>query len=64
MAAFAARYARALADVVQGAGLKPEEVKQQVEDFVATFAGSKDLREASPQSPRFRSGSGCRSWTR
>ena len=45
MADFAARYARALADVVADAKLKPEEVKQQLQDFAATFAGSKDLRE-------------------
>ena len=45
MAAFAARYARAFADVVQSAQLKPEDVQQQLEDFAATLAGSKDLTE-------------------
>jgi F-type H+-transporting ATPase subunit delta len=45
MAVFAARYARAFADVVQDAKLNPAEVEQQLEDFAATFAGSKDLRE-------------------
>ena len=45
MAAFAARYARAFADVVESDKLNPEEVKQQLEDFAATFAGSKDLTE-------------------
>src|ERR1700722_8795774 len=45
MAVFAARYARALADVVLDAKLNTAEVEQQLEDFVATFAGSKDLRE-------------------
>lgn len=45
MAAFAARYARALADVVQSSGLNPEDVNQQVNDFAATLADSRDLRE-------------------
>ena len=45
MAVFAARYARALADVVMDAKLNTAEVEQQLEDFATTFAGSKDLRE-------------------
>ena len=45
MSVFAARYARALADVVLDAKLNPSEVAQQLHDFAATFAGSKDLRE-------------------
>jgi F-type H+-transporting ATPase subunit delta len=45
MAVFAARYARALADVVLDAKLNAAEVEQQLEDFAATFAGSKDLKE-------------------
>jgi F-type H+-transporting ATPase subunit delta len=45
MSVFAARYARALADVVLATRLKPEEVERQIEDFAATLAGSKDLRE-------------------
>ena len=45
MAVFAARYARALADVVLDAKLNTAEVEQQLEDFAATFAGSKNLRE-------------------
>ena len=45
MAAFAARYARAFADVVEDTKLNPAEVEQQLKDFSATFAGSKDLRE-------------------
>ena len=45
MSVFAARYARAFADVVLGARLNPSEVWQQLSDFAATFAGSKDLRE-------------------
>ncbi len=45
MSVFAARYARAFADVVLDAKLNPAEVEQQLEDFAATFAGSKDLRE-------------------
>ena len=45
MSAFAARYARAFADVVLDTKLNPLEVEQQLKDFAATFAGSKDLRE-------------------
>ena len=45
MSVFAARYARALADVVMDAKLNTAEVEQQLEDFATTFAGSKDLRE-------------------
>ncbi len=45
MSVFAARYARALADVVLDAKLDPVEVERQLEDFASTFAGSKDLRE-------------------
>jgi F-type H+-transporting ATPase subunit delta len=45
MSVFAARYARAFADVVLEAKLNPDEVSQQLRDFAATFAGSKDLRE-------------------
>jgi F-type H+-transporting ATPase subunit delta len=45
MAAFAARYARAFADVVLEAKLDPATVEQQLNDFAASFAGSKDLRE-------------------
>jgi F-type H+-transporting ATPase subunit delta len=45
MSVFAARYARALADVVLDAKLNTAEVEQQLEDFAATFAGSKDLKE-------------------
>jgi F-type H+-transporting ATPase subunit delta len=45
MAAFAARYARAFADVVMASQLNPGEVEQQLGDFAATFEGSKDLRE-------------------
>ena len=45
MAAFAARYARAFADVVGDDHLNPQEVEQQLNDFAVTLAGSKDLRE-------------------
>jgi F-type H+-transporting ATPase subunit delta len=45
MSVFAARYARAFADVVLEARLRPEEVEQQLHDFAATLSGSKDLRE-------------------
>jgi F-type H+-transporting ATPase subunit delta len=45
MSAFAARYARAFADVVLAAKLDPTQVEQQLNDFAATFEGSKDLQE-------------------
>ena len=45
MSAFAPRYASALADVVVQDKLDTSQVQQQLEDFAATFAGSKDLRE-------------------
>jgi F-type H+-transporting ATPase subunit delta len=45
MSVFAARYARAFADVVLEAKLNTEEVEQQLTDFAATFAGSRELRE-------------------
>jgi F-type H+-transporting ATPase subunit delta len=45
MSAFAARYARAFADVVLDTKLDPVEVEQQLKDFAATFSASKDLRE-------------------
>jgi F-type H+-transporting ATPase subunit delta len=45
MSAFAARYARAFADVVLEAKLEPATVEQQLNDFAVSFAGSKDLRE-------------------
>jgi F-type H+-transporting ATPase subunit delta len=45
MSAFAARYARAFADVVLDTKLDSADVEQQLTDFAATFAASKDLRE-------------------
>ncbi len=45
MSIFAARYARAFADVVLEARLNPDEVQRQLNDFAATLAGSKDLQE-------------------
>jgi len=45
MSAFAARYARAFADVVLDTKLEPADVERQLTDFAATFAASKDLRE-------------------
>ena len=45
MSAFAARYARAFADVVLDTNLDPADVERQLTDFAATFAASKDLRE-------------------
>ena len=45
MAAFAARYARAFAQVVGSANVDLAEALQQLRDFAATFAGSRELRE-------------------
>lgn len=45
MAAFAARYARAFADVVTDSHLAPKDVKQQLADFMAAWHESPDLRE-------------------
>lgn len=45
MAAFTARYARALADVVFEERLRPEEVESQLNDFSAAWRESADLRE-------------------
>lgn len=46
MSAFAAQYARALADVVEGARLDPVKVERQVGDFAAVLAGNRELRDA------------------
>lgn len=45
MAAFTARYARALADVVFDEHLKPESVQSQLDDFASAWHQSADLRE-------------------
>jgi F-type H+-transporting ATPase subunit delta len=45
MAAFTARYARALADVVFDEKLRPEDVQSQLNDFAAAWHESADLRE-------------------
>jgi F-type H+-transporting ATPase subunit delta len=45
MSAFAARYARAFADVVLEARLNTEDVQRQLTDFAVTFSGSNDLQE-------------------
>jgi F-type H+-transporting ATPase subunit delta len=45
MSAFAARYARAFADVVLDTKSDSADIERQLTDFAATFAGSKDLRE-------------------
>ena len=45
MAAFASRYARAFAQVVRSANLDHGAAQQQLCDFSATFAGSRELRE-------------------
>jgi F-type H+-transporting ATPase subunit delta len=44
-AAFASRYARAFADVVTSAGLDAVALDRQMTDFLATWDGSKELRE-------------------
>lgn len=44
-AAFAARYARAFADVVSSAKLDAAALDRQFHDFLATWDGSTDLRE-------------------
>jgi len=45
MAVFAPRYAHAFASVVASAGLDPATALQQLNDFAATVAGSRELRE-------------------
>ena len=45
MAAFASRYARAFADVVASAHLNAAAIDGQLNDFVATWDGSRELRE-------------------
>jgi F-type H+-transporting ATPase subunit delta len=45
MAAFASRYARAFADVVASARLEPAAIDRQLGDFLATWDGSRELRE-------------------
>ena len=44
-AAFAARYARAFADVVASAHLDPAKLDGQMNDFLGTWDGSAELRE-------------------
>ena len=46
MADFAARYARAFADVVLGDGIPIDQVSAQLNDFLSTLEGSADLRQA------------------
>ena len=45
MAAFASRYARAFADVVGSAHLDTAAIDRQLNDFLATWDGSRQLRE-------------------
>lgn len=45
MAAFASRYARAFADVVASAHLDVAAIEAQLNDFLATWDGSRELRE-------------------
>lgn len=45
MAAFVARYAHAFLDVVTAAKLEAEAIEGQLADFLATWNGSKELRE-------------------
>lgn len=53
MSVFSLQYARALADVVTADNLDPEEIERQLNEFRATFTGSKELREvfANPAIP-------------
>jgi F-type H+-transporting ATPase subunit delta len=46
MADFAARYARAFADVVLGERIPLDQVNAQLNDFLSTLEGSADLRQA------------------
>ena len=45
MAAFASRYARAFADVTESAHLDVAAIDRQLNDFLATWDGSRELRE-------------------
>src|SRR5579871_871378 len=45
MAAFASRYARAFADVVASAHLDTAAIDRQLNDFLGTWDGSRELRE-------------------
>lgn len=45
MAAFVSRYAQAFADVVTSARLDAAAIDQKLNDFLATWQGSKELRE-------------------
>ena len=45
MAAFASRYARAFADVVASAKLDTAAIDRQLNDFLATWDGSAELRD-------------------
>lgn len=53
MAAFASRYARAFADVVASAKLDTAAIDRQLNDFLATWDGSAELRDlfANPAVP-------------
>jgi F-type H+-transporting ATPase subunit delta len=53
MAAFSSRYARAFLDVVTSAKLDTDAIQSQLNDFLATFDGSAELREffANPAVP-------------
>lgn len=46
MSVFALQYARALADVVQADKLEAAEIDRQLNDFLETYRGSRELREA------------------
>ena len=50
MSAFAARYARAFADVVADAHLDPAEVEQQLGDFRCRLAGERRTARGFPES--------------
>ena len=63
MAAFAARYARAFADVAAQQKLETAAVERQLNDFLGTWKGSAELRElfVNPAVPTRRR---SRFWTR
>ena len=46
MADFAARYARALVDVILGRHIPTDQVNAQLQEFLSTLEGSEDLRQA------------------
>ncbi len=62
MAAFVARYARAFADVVTQEKLDTAALDRQLDDFLATWDGSAELREMFAN-PAIAACKKCRFWT-